>query len=243
MIIETFNLIYFLVLLLTAGVIVLITLLMKNKTENKKKKLLLTISFSNAVLWVIYKFWLAFGKYGIPDTYTFNIWTELPLHLCNISLILVPIGVILKKDGILSYGFFIAPLGAFMAYTFPSVGFTGLNIFYPHMLGYYVTHLLIIVVGVLLVTLGLFKPTFKKIPLMFLTALVLSLGAFLVNLFIRGVFNAPANYFYTCEPEGISLLELFWSIIPVPYIYLIFAAVILGAYTVLTTLPFYLVEK
>lgn len=243
MVIETFNITYFVVLLLTAGLIVLLTFIAKNKSENFKRKLLLTLCYFNAGLWVVYKVWLAFGSFGIPDTYSFNIWTELPLHLCNISLILVPIGIHLKKDGILAYGFFIAPLGAFMAYTFPSVGFTGLNILYPHMLGYYITHLLIIVVGVLIVTLGFFKPTFKKIPSMFLTAFCLSFGAFLINLFIRGVFNAPANYFYACEPEGISLLELFWGIIPVPYVYLIFAIAILGVYTVLTTLPFYLYDK
>ncbi len=243
MIIKAFNLTYFLMFLITAGVIVLITYLMKNKSEGAKKKLLLIICISNAILWVIYKFWLAFGKFGIPNTYSFDIWTELPLHLCNISLIIVPIGIHLKKQGILAYGFFIAPLGAFMACTFPSVGFGDLNIFYPHMLGYYVTHLLIIVVGVLLVTLGFFKPTFKKIPSMFLTALVLSFSAFLINLFIRGVFNAPANYFYACEPEGISILELFWSIIPISYVYLVFGVLILGIYAVLTTLPFHLYVK
>ena len=243
MIIETFNLTYFLTLLVTAGVIVLLTFLAKNKSENYKRKMLLTICYSNAILWVVYKFWLAFGKFGIPDTYSFDIWTELPLHLCNISLIIVPIGIHLKKQGILAYGFFIAPLGAIMACTFPSVGFGDLNIFYPHMLGYYVTHLLIIVVGALLVSLGFFKPTFKKIPSMFITALALSLGAFLVNLFIRGVFNGPANYFYTIEPEGISILEVFWSIIPIPYVYLVFGMAILGVYAVITTLPFHLYDK
>ena len=243
MVIETFNLAYFLLILLTVGLIVLCTLLMKNKTEKQKSRFLIGLCLTNVVLYVIYKFGLYFRTPGLPDSYTFNAWLELPLHLCNISLILTPIGIRYKNKMLLAYSFFIAPLGAFMAYTFPSEGFSGLNVFYFHMLGYNITHLMIIVIGVLVVSLGFFKPTFDKIPAMFLLAVVLSFLAFLVNVLLRNVVNVPANYFFTYEPEGISILELFWSILPVPYLYCIFAMVILAVYTILTTLPFYLIDK
>lgn len=243
MIIKAFNLTYFLLMLLVAGIIVALTLLFKNKPRKSKEKCILAICAFNIFLFIIYKIGLAVGTPGLPDTYHFDIWLELPIHLCNISLFLVPIGILTKNDKLMAYGFFIAPLGAFFAMTFPSEGFGGLNIFYFHMIGFYWTHAILVIVGILLVSLGLFRPTFRKIPPMFVTALILSAGAFVINILIREFTGSPANYFFTYEPEGISILELFWSILPVRYLYCSFAVIILAAYTCLTTLPFHLADK
>lgn len=243
MVIEAFNGTYFLLLALIVAAAVGITLTIRKKGEQAKRKFLLGLCIFNIVYYVVYKFGLYFRTPGLPDSYEFNSWLELPFHLCNISLFLVPLGIYLKKDFLLAYGIFIAPLGALLAMTFPAVGFGGLNIFYPHMLGFYGFHALLIVTGILLVSLGFYKPTFQKIPTMFIFLVALSLVVFGFNLLLRSATGAAVNYFYTVEPEGISLLELFWSWIPVPYLYLLPGIVIFCGYTGLITVPFYLAER
>ena len=41
----------------------------------------------------------------------FNIFNELPLHLCNINLFLIPLGVWKRNRSIMGFSFFVAPLG------------------------------------------------------------------------------------------------------------------------------------
>ena len=243
MVIRAFNGVYFGVMILTVLLIVAITKIFSKKDRKTKENVILCISIANIVFFTVYKILLAVRTPGLPDTYSFDIWCELPIHLCNISLFLIPIGAKLKNDMIMSYGFFITPLGAFFAMTFPCAGFGNLNIFYLHMIGFYGTHLILIVMGILLVTLGLYEPSFKKLPKMFAFIAVLSAVIFGVNVLLRSVTPSPVNYFYTCEPEGISILEFFWSIIPVPYIYLRFALLILLVYASIIITPFHIIRK
>ena len=243
MIIAPFNSVYFLLLFLIVALAVGITLLMKNKSDKAKEKVLIGICLFNLCFYVVYKLGLYFRTPGIPADYLYMPWKELPLHLCNISLMLVPIGIARHKDFLLAYGIYIAPLGAVLALSFPETGFHSMNLFYFHMIGYYGTHAIIILVGILSVSLGLYKPTMKKILPMFGLIVALSLGALGINLLIRQFTGTPANYFYVVEPMGISILELFWSWIPVPYLYCLPGIAIFAGYSVLITLPFALISK
>lgn len=244
MYISTFNYTYFLLIFFIILVVTLTTILFKNKQVKNKKTLLLALCIFNIVFFIVYKISLAIGSDDLArHGYHFNIWTELPMHLCNVSLFLVPIGLLLNKESIYAYGFYVAPLGAFMAITFPNPYFTNTNLLFFYNIGFYFTHINIIIIGLLICTLGFFKPNFKSIPFLFILVFSLACGSFLINLGIRFHFKAPANYFFTYEPEGISILELFWKILPIRFLYVIFALVILGVYTSLVTLPFYLVER
>ena len=243
MVIEAFNGTYFLLFALIIAAAVVITLLLRKKSEQTKRKLLLGMCIFNIAYYVVYKFGLYFGTPGLPEDYTFVSLLELPFHLCNISLFLVPLGIYRKKDSLVAYAVFVAPLGALMAMTFPCEGFGGLNIFYPHMLGFYGFHGMLILTGILLVSLGFYKPSFRKIPQMFCFLVSLSLAVFGFNMLLRATTGVAANYFYTVEPEGISLLELFWSWIPVPYLYMLPGIVIFCVYAGLVTVPFYLADK
>ena len=243
MIIKAFNFTYFLLLSVTVGVAAVLTCATRNKSSDARRRLILGICLFNLLFYIVYKLGLYFRTPGLPADYIYISWKELPLHLCNISLFLVPIGLAKKSDSLMAYGVYIAPLGALLALTFPSVGFGDMSIFYPHMIGYYGTHAIIILNGILLVSMGLYRPTFKKIPAMFLFVFILSLITFGINLAIRHFTGISANYFYTVEPEGISILELFWSILPVPYLYITLGIVILAVYSVILTLPFHLTKK
>jgi uncharacterized membrane protein YwaF len=62
-------------------------------------------------------------------------------------MMLIPIAVATKSRPLMSFGFFMAPLGALMALLSPAVGFDGYSIWLPRMLGFYGTHFMIIIEG------------------------------------------------------------------------------------------------
>ena len=174
----------------------------------------------------------------------FNWWGELPLHLCNINLILIPIAVLTGKRPLLSFCFFIGPLGALMALVMPGNGFEGYSIFLPRMLGYYGTHYVILVSALAIGVFGLYRPRFSDVPLAALTLLLLALVIFGINMLLRTTGLHPkANYFYSVETEGNALLDFFYRLIPAPFLYLLPSILILMAYSGVVTLLFNLVLR
>ena len=239
-----FNDTFFICILFCLLIFLTITFFFKDKSEKTRKIVLLSYCGLNLILFIIYKINLSTNPATLVDKgYVFNIWEELPLHLCNISLFLVPISVLINNKKLLSYGFYIAPLGAIMAVCFPDPSFIGESIFEFYNIGYYFTHLNIVIVGLLLVSLKLFNPTFKQLLFLNIYAGCIGVSMHFVNLLLRTLTSADVNYFYTMNTAGISLLDLFWSIIPVPLLYLVFALAILNAYAALVTLPFHLYIK
>ena len=248
MIIKAFNEAYFLVLFIGLIIIVLFSVLLKNKSPKTKQKVLLGYCIFNIILYCIYKIALMtphsdYQRYG----YAFNIWLELPLQLCNISMFLVPIGLLLNKGRVAQflkgYGFFVAPLGAFLALSSPEPLFTGTSLLEFYNIGFYFTHLNILCYGILLVTLGFYKPSYKALPLMVAFIFVLSGIMYGLDKIFTLISGVTVNYFYLVNPAGVSILEAFWKIIPCEYFYMIFGIAILVAYMALVTLPFYLSEK
>ena len=169
----------------------------------------------------------------------FNWWGELPLHLCNINMFLIPIAVIWDKRSLMSFAFFVGPLGAMMALIMPGVGFDGYSLILPRMLGYYGTHFAIVVEAFALATFGLYRPRFRDLPRTVLTILAIALAVFGINLLLRATgLYLRANYFYSVETEGNPLLDLFYSWIPAPFLYLLPAIGLLVGYMALVMLAF-----
>lgn len=122
--------------------------------------------FFNLALFASYKLSLSMDAAYVRAYYPngFNIFNELPLHLCNINLFLIPIGLWKRNRSIMGFSFFVAPLGALMALLFPEPLFSGFSLFLPRIFGYYVTHALLVVCGLSLATLGFYRPDPKDIP-------------------------------------------------------------------------------
>ena len=174
----------------------------------------------------------------------FNWWGELPLHLCNINMILIPIAVMKDRRSLMSFCFFLGPLGALMALLMPGNGFEGYSILLPRMIGYYGTHFMVIIEALALATFGLYRPRFRDFPGTLLTILVISIAVFCVNLLLRATGLHPkANYFYSVETEGNFLLELFHRWIPIPYLYLMPCYLILCPYMAVVTFGFWLADR
>ena len=227
--------------------LVFFSLLLRNKSTETKSAILVTACIVTLIGFFFYKYYLSLdGEYNVitADMGGFNWWGELPLQLCNINMILIPIAVLKKSRPLQCFCFFVAPLGALMALIMPANGFDGYSLLLPRMLGYYGTHFMIVIEGIALVSFGLYRPKFRDLPRAVVTALPISFGIFLFNLLLRhSGLHPKANYFFSVETEGNVLLELFHSWIPVPYLYLLPSIGILGAYMLVITIPFALLER
>ena len=200
--ITPFRGLHLLLLLLTAAAVLLIFLLLRGKPEARRSRFLIGVCLFNLALFTVYKLSLSMDAAYVRAYYPngFNIFNELPLHLCNINLFLIPLGVWKRNRSIMGFSFFVAPLGALMALLFPEPLFSGFSLFLPRIFGYYVTHALLVVSVLSLATLAIYRrdPT-------------------------------DANYFFTYGAE-IGVLKLFWRIIPVPLLYGLPAPLILAGY-------------
>ena len=231
----------FLVVLVAAG------LLLRGRSDRAKRTVIVVACLLTLVGFFVYKYFLSIDAEFDRLTASmggFNWWGELPLQLCNINMLLIPVAVLLDKRALMSFAFFVGPLGALMALVMPGMGFDGYSLLLPRMLGYYGTHFMITIEALALAVFGLYRPRFRDIPKTLLAMFVIALGVFGINMLLRWTGLHPhANYFFSVETEGNFLLEMFRSWIPLPFLYLLPGIVILGAYMALITAGFALADR
>ena len=228
------------------ALLILASLLLKKKSEKAKQTVLVAACLVTVVGFFLYKYFLSLdAPYNLltAERGGFNWWGELPLHLCNINMILIPIAVLRKNKPLMAFSFFLGPLGAMMALAMPGVGFDGYSLLLPRMLGYYGTHFMIVIEGLAIVSFGLYRPSFRDFGRTVLTAVLITFGVFLINMLLRWTGLHPkANYFFSVETEGNPLLEIFHRWIPLPFLYLMPSILILGSYMGLVTGAFALAD-
>ena len=246
-IMRPFNTLFFLVFAAFLALLIAASLLLRGRSERTKRRVLVAACLVTFVGFFIYKYFISIdADYDLitANMGGFNWWGELPLHLCNVNMMLIPIAVLRRSRPLMSFCFFLAPLGALMALLMPGNGFDGYSLLLPRMLGYYGTHFMIIMEGLALAAFGLFRPRLKDIPRAILAALAITFVIFLIDLLLRATALHPkANYFFAMETEGNPLLELFHRWIPLPFLYLMPSTLILGVYMFLVTVPFAVVDR
>ena len=246
-IVHPFNRIFTLLLIFFLLLLTLSALALRRKSEKVRQTVLIAACFVTLLGYFVYKYMLSLDHdYSLITAAMggFSWWGELPLQLCNINMLLIPVAVWKKSRPLLCFCFFLGPLGALMALIMPGNGFDGYSLLLPRMLGYYGTHFMIVIEGLALAVYGLFRPRFRDLPRAVLTALAICFGVFLVNVLLRwSGLHPKANYFMAMETEGNPLLELFHRWIPYPFLYLMPCSAILGAYMFVVTLPFALCDR
>ena len=246
-IMNPFNLVFNICLAAFLLVLVLASLALRKTSEKTRSAVLVTACILTLIGFFVYKYYLSLdADFDVitAEMGGFNWWGELPLQLCNINMILIPIAVLRKSRPLQCFCFFLAPLGALMALVMPGTGFGGYSLLLPRMLGYYGTHFMIVIEGLALVTFGLYRPRFRDLPRAILTAVIIAFCVFLFNMLLRwSGLHPKANYFFSVETEGNFLLELFHSWLPYPFLYLLPCIGILGDYMVLITTPFALTAR
>ncbi len=246
-IMRPFNTLFLIVFAAFLALLILASLLLRGKSGKTKRTVLVAACLVTLVGYFIYKYLLSLdADYNVitANMGGFNWWGELPLQLCNINMILIPIAVMRRSRPLMCFGFFMAPLGALMALVMPGNGFDGYSLLLPRMLGYYGTHFMIVIEGLAIVCFGLYRPKFRDLPRTVLAAFLIALAIFGVNMLLRwSGLHPKANYFFSVETEGNFLLELFHKWIPLPFLYLIPALLILVPYMALVTSGFAIADR
>lgn len=241
MIIRPFNAAYLLLLAFAAGAVVLLWALLRGRSERCRAAVLIALCAVNIIGFFVYKGFLSRDVQFLQASGLdrFNWFNELPLQLCNINMFLIPIGILTHRRSLLGFAFFVAPLGALMALVFPEAAFSGYSLWTPRIFGFYFTHMLIIICGLSLTTLGFYRPRLKDLPGVTGALLTTAFAAFLVDLLLRHTVCPLANYFFVYGGDvDISILNLFWKWLPVPFLYEMPALLILVGYMALICLLF-----
>ena len=247
-IISPFNTVFNFVFLFFALLLLAACLLLRGRSEKAKRTVLVVSSALLITGYFVYKHCLSLDSEYNAITAArggFSWWGELPLQLCNINMIIIPIAVIRKSRPLMAFAFFLGPLGALMALLMPGNGFDGYSLLLPRMMGYYGTHFMIVIEGLALVLFGLFRPRLRELPRTLLTTVLIFTAIFVIDALLRvsGLYPA-ANYFFAVEPEGNAVLDMFYRLIPVPFLYLIIpGTLILAVYMFIVTLPFELAGR
>ena len=223
LIISPFNLVFWFTSLFFVGVLTVMTLTVKGRDIGFRKVFYIAVCLFNCVSFFLYKYELSRDReYDKERQFIggFNWWGELPFHLCNINMTLMPLAVFFGFRPLMSFCFFMGPLGALMALLLPAPTFDEAYLFLPRIIGYYGTHYMIIVEAMALLTFGFYYPIYSDVPKAFLALIVISLLAHCLNTVIRrrGIYN-HANYFYTMETEQIPALDMLYRFIPHPLFY------------------------
>ena len=99
--------------------------------------------------------------------------------------------------------------------------------------------MLILICGFSLTTLGFYRPRLKDLPGVTGALLTTAFAAFLVDLLLRHTVCPQANYFFAFGQDiDVSILNLLWKWIPVPFLYEMPALLILVGYMALICLLF-----
>ena len=246
-IMRPFNHLFLLVFGFFIAVLVVAALIMRKKSDRTKRLTLCVACLLTLIGFFVYKYFLSRdAEYNVLTASMggFNWWGELPLQLCNINMILIPVAVLKKSRPMMCFAFFVGPLGALMALVMPGTGFDGYSILLPRMLGYYGTHFMVIIEALALAVFGLYRPRFRDLPGTVAALVLISLAVFGFNMLLRTTGLHPkANYFFSVETEGNFLLEIFHSWIPFPYLYLLPSILILLPYMLLIVSSFELSDR
>jgi len=212
---------------------------LQKREESTTNRILMLICLFNAILYASYKVAQA-NEAG----HTFDIFTNLPLHFCNLNLILLPLAIHKKSKVLLAYQlYFGVPLAALALITvYPAFISRPIWHFTPFV--YFFYHSMLVVLPLILIKYKFYTPSFKAVwqPALLLVALTAIMH--IVNMIFRATQIAnQSNYFFTYGLEGDFFTELLWRILPYNFFFLLPALLLFVPYIILTTLPFHLKEN
>lgn len=189
-------------------------LLARHRDVNKK------IVLWFAVFCVIYIVYYRIRLFLAPG-YEFNIWNELPLHICNVvSMLAIPAVLCEGKAGHImkAYCFHCGILGAFLAMMIPDLDFVDVGLLTAKGC-YYIFHSLVVSLALCFGTLKLYEPRYRDLPATAAALLGTTLAAHGLNWLLRATVLPEANYFYTYGLPGNAVLEPLKKLIPINFVY------------------------
>jgi len=144
----------------------------------------------------------------------------IPLQLCNISYILLPLGIVFDIEPFIGFGLLMAPFSVLIALLMPYPGLSNDSLLKPRIAGFYFTHLFILFMSL---TIWMTKEYTIDYQLAFEVFILLIICSFVAHITNRILYNTclckEANYFYTMDPSFNSLAYFFYKLIPIKWIY------------------------
>jgi uncharacterized membrane protein YwaF len=183
--------------------------------------------------------WLVNDLYGLARGQ--DIRTMFPLQLCNIAVFLLPLSLLLRRRTLWDLLFYVCALGALAALLFPSADYIG-HTWAGITLGFFVNHLMILGIPLLLAGWGLYRPepTPRRLAALSLLVLGLASALHLLNVLMNRAWGVEADYFFTIirfsAPQN-PVFALFARLVPLDLLYLLPALPILWLSAPLMALP------
>ncbi len=225
----TFGAVHIASLVFAAGMIVALYFLLKNKSQKVQTIVLGILSFSGIAA-VIFNLLM----WGRPLEY-------LPLHLCSVNALLLPIAVF-SRNKTISNLLLVWSLGALAALVM-NQAVAQAQVLDPVFCFFYFPHALEFGIPILMFKLGLVK----KDPKCIVSTVGITMGVYTLIHFFNKALNAAqlldlngevikVNYMYSIDPEN-PLLALFYKVIPFEYWYMYMIVPILVVYLLIVYAP------
>lgn len=226
---------------IAAGIIIALYFIIKGRSE-KTQRIVLTVLSLSGISAIIFNL----VNWGSPLEY-------LPLHLCSINAVLLPIALITKNKAIGNM-LVVWCLGALAAVLMNFYPESVSDLYGPTFLFFYLPHVFEFGIPIIAFKLGIIKLDYKTIP----TTLVITAAIYTVIHFINlGLVDyvishdlrdyageyLHINYMYSLKTEGFALLNVFWNILPYSYWYMYLVFPIIAVYLGIVYLPQILKEK
>ncbi len=224
---------YFYYYIAAIAVLLLVFFGFRNSPDETKTKVLYFLCVVNFIAYIsnVYYFYLR-GD---------SILTLLPIQLCEISVFLIPLALLLKKQVLYDFIFYVCALGAFIALAVPSSDYIGeAGTFMA--VSFIAFHSIVVGIPFLLAGWGLYSPvpTVKSVVRLSAAVFILALFSHAVNLAFGKWFGVKADYFFTIirySAPSNPVFELFSRLIPVDLLYLLPGLPILWVYVPIVSLP------
>ena len=191
--------------------------LRKSRTESRRTVLLLLN------LLALVAAGLRIGLWGCTAG-TFVPQTDLPLSADVICVLLGLAALLFRNRLLYHFSYYVTLPVGLLALLFPIGPEGDLPLWDPQRITYFITWTLLVVGGILVYALDLFRADTVRFFVSEGMAVALACVAYGVNRLL-----APANYLYVSAPENSPLLCALWAWIPVPVLYLfpVFLAVLI----------------
>lgn len=208
---------WFAYLVLVVILAVLVHRSLRHRDVDTRRRGLLVLAVAT---WAI-STWFTFDR-AFSGQFDFPISRNLPFHFCTVVTFLLTPAVWARRGWWLrplrTLLFFPGAAAAFLALASPAVEYLDQPVWSMNSL-FYVVHALNVVVPCLMVSLGLYRPTLKDVPLSVVWFFALAMAVLPVTVALRAWVDPASNYFFFFDPEGAGILVLLWDLIGIPVLY------------------------
>jgi uncharacterized membrane protein YwaF len=188
---------------------------LRGRPDAQKERALAALAGGNVVLYT----WYTFNSILDPAV-PVNLAQNLPFHLCNlVAWGLIPAALFDIKR-LRAFCFFPGALAGLLTLTSPVDVYVGHPLLSLPTIGFYGVHSMNVILGTLLATLGLYRPSYRDALVSVLHLCILAVVIFPLDLVMRALVDPNTNYFYLFAPENAEILVAVHNAVPVPLLYI-----------------------